>query len=95
LRLLLKLLLLFATILSQHWFLSKTPFFRQNWRKLQKVVVITSTPDFSGLFGGVHTYKVTFTYVHTYFLNSRFELNPGLPDGLFSNQKFLYGEIFV
>jgi hypothetical protein len=46
-RFLLKLLLVFAKMRSQHWFWDKRNFFRQNWHKSQKIVIITSTPDLS------------------------------------------------
>jgi hypothetical protein len=45
-RFLLKTKLNYAKIGSYHWFLRKTPiFFAEKWQKSQKIVIITSTPD--------------------------------------------------
>jgi hypothetical protein len=50
-------------------FLRKTPFFAENWRKSQKIVIITSTPGHTGgdgpILGFPRVNQSICTYVYT------------------------------
>jgi hypothetical protein len=59
--------------------------FAENCRKSRKIVIITSNPGHTG-------YKIS-SHTDTQLKPPQAESIPGLPDGLFSNQKSKFGSI--